>query len=359
MGWAKRLTKMQHSLWMVRTPGGELSTGCELGDWIRAPLPKLPGMTGFEEHADTGRRIASRQDLIAAGVTDAELRRLAWGGRRPMRAVYVERQGELDEDERLRAASIWAGRGTILTGAAALRLHVLTVRRLPPVTRFLVPMSRRSRSSALGFATLRTRRLPPCLIKRGVAVARVERSLADAARWNELSPRDLKGLAISVLQRGLTTPDRLARELEEGGIDGTAAVRDGVLAFRKGAWSIPEDIVANAVAEDPRFPVMLLNVPLETLDGRYIGRPDGYFEDAGVVVQVHSKEFHDGEDEAGRDRWAGTVERDTVYTSHQLTVVPVAPETIEWRLSEFLTTLAEIVESRRGQAPDGVRIRQA
>ncbi|MFT3877391.1 MAG: hypothetical protein QM708_13360 [Propioniciclava sp.] len=60
---------------------------------------------------------------------------------------------------------------------------------------------------------------------------------------------------------------------------------------------------------------MLANPTLTTTDGRRIGIPDGYFPDAGVVVQVHSRVFHDGVDADGHDRLAVTLERDLVYQS--------------------------------------------
>lgn len=313
-------------------------------------FPDLPDQPTF----------ASRRDLKRAKVSDTVLQGWRDNGRRPLRAVYAKHPHDLDElepAERLAAGSLWAGSGAVLTSSWALRLHGITVRREPALTRFLVPLSRRARTSARGFGTHRVRRMPPAVLRSGVRVVTLERALADAARFGDILAAELRRITISILQRRLSTPDRMGAELERNGIDGTSAVRDGVSAFRTGAWSDPEAILIEAVRACRDLPEMVANATLETTDGRWIGRPDGYFPDAGVVVQVHSRTFHSGEDEAGNDRWAATVEKDTVYTRHQLVVVPVTPETLDLRLDRFIQDLARIVGDRRGKAPLGVRMR--
>ena len=319
-------------------------------------------MTLDEQHHSDKPHFASRKELKRRKVSDTVLQRLADAGRRPLRSVYARDARDLDEldpVERLRAGALWAGSEATLTSTWALRLYGMEVRREPPVTRFLVPVSRRARVSARGFTTHRARRLPASVTREDVLVVPVERALADAARWGDILTTELRALTISILQRRLSTPDRIGAELERNGVDGTGAISEGVTAYRQGAWSMPESTLITAVREARDLPEMLSNAVLETSDGTWIGRPDGYFVDAGVVVQVHSKTYHSGTDERGHDRWSTTVEKDNVYTRHELVVVPVTPETLDLRLDKFISELTSIVDARRGKAPVGVRVRGA
>lgn len=262
--------------------------------------------------------------------------------------MYSRVPGAPPGESRALVGSLWAGPDAVLTGAAALRLHGVELPRATPALRFLVPASQRSRRSAMGFETVRTRRPPTRRVRGGVGVAALERALVDAGRFRELTRAELMGVTVAVLQRLLTTDDRIAAEIEGGRPAGTLGVHDGVRAHRGGAWSCPEADLAVAVEGDSRLPVMLLNPELVAEDETIIGIPDGYFPEAGVVLQVHSRRYHDGLDASGRDRWVDTVERDNRYARHGLVVVPVTPTTLAHDLPGFLDALVEILAGRAG-----------
>ncbi|MFK5645131.1 hypothetical protein ACI3ET_01265 [Ornithinimicrobium sp. LYQ121] len=78
-------------------------------------------------------------------------------------------------------------------------------------------------------------------------------------------------------------------------------------------------------------------------DGEVVGTPDGYIEDAGVVVQVHSRQFHQGIDDQGGDTWARTVEKDGDFVAAGVRVVGVTPWTLYSRPARFVTRLRKIV----------------
>lgn len=303
--------------------------------------------------------LATALQLKQAGTTPDALTHLAATGRRVVRGVYAPTKGPWSADVLLMAGLLWAGPRAALTGARALALHGVELPRAPVATRFLVPASHRSRRSARGYVTVRTRSMPATMVRGGVRVASLERALVDAGRFAEFTRAELKGLTLAVLQRRLSTDDRLATELEGGWNGGVAGVRDGVLAHRAGAWSVPEAVLQDAVERCADLPPMLANPRLETLAGEFIGVPDGFFPDAGVVVQVHSRAYHDGVDLEGNDQWAATVERDNEYTYHGLVVVPVTPETIRDRLDAYLEGLVANVDGRGSGAGDRVRVRAA
>lgn len=290
--------------------------------------------------------LATALQLKRAGATPDALAHLAATGRRGVRGVYAPTKGPWTADVLLRAGLLWAGPQAAPTGGRPLALHGVELPRAPVATRFLVPVSHRSRRSARGYITVRTRAMPATVVRGGVQVVSLERALVDAGRYAEFTRAELKGLTLAVLQRRLSTDDRLATEIEGGWNAAVPGIREGVLAHRAGAWSVPEAALQAAVERCADLPPMLANPRRETLAGEFIGVPDGFFPDAGVVVQVHSRAHHDGVDVDGHDQWAATVERDNEYTCRGLVVVPVTPETIRDRLDAYLEGLVTIVDGR-------------
>src|SRR5690606_25256309 len=83
---------------------------------------------------------------------------------------------------------------------------------------------------------------------------------------------------------------------------------------------------------------------LETAEGQLIGTPDGYFEEAGVAVQVHSRTHHQGIDDQGQDRWGRTVEKDSDFVAVGVRVIGVTPWTLYSRPGWFLARLRKVVD---------------
>jgi hypothetical protein len=170
------------------------------------------------------------------------------------------------------------------------------------------------------------------------------RALADAAVYEEHPPEELEHLTVSVLQRGLGTAEDLATELWLRPRGRVAPLWKGAHIFSEGAWSRPEGVLREVVDGDGGFPPLVTNCGLVRLDtGAYLGTPDGYLEDAGVAIQVHSRTYHQGIDDRGRDRWARTVEKDTPMVAAGIRVVGVTPWTLYARPSRFLQQLREVV----------------
>lgn len=313
-------------------------------------FPNIPGQMG----------LASTKQLLKAGASEWDLTQLAVSGQRVVRGVYRTGLGDLSQEQILMVGALWAGPRAVMTGVHALLLHGLLPGFEPLRTpRFLVPQSMRDRRNTLGMVTSRTRIMPRGQLKGGVHVAMPERALVDAAQGREVPASRLKMATMTVLQKRLTSLDRLTAEIGAKSDPLTGPLQDGMLAFRSGAWSPPEEELIKAVAAEPGLPEMLANVVLEDAEGRFIGIPDGYFVDAGVAVQVHSREFHRGPDENGRDRWASTVERDAGYQAYGIVVVPVVPETLDANMKGFLANLRLILAAHAGRGPKNIRVRPA
>jgi len=313
-------------------------------------FPDIPGQMG----------LASTRQLLKAGASEWDLTQLALRGQRVVRAVYRSGTGQLTPRQLLIAGSLWAGDHAVLTGGHALVVHGL-LDDLDPLARprYLVPPQHRARRNAVGMVSERTRNMPRHQLVEGLRVARPDRALVDAAVRREVTDSRLKMITMTLLQRRRTTLERLADEIGVHGDANTGPVQDGMLAFTAGAWSPPEEVLINAIRADGRFPTMDANPVLERTDGRFIGTPDGYFADSGVIVQVHSKRFHTGEEPSGEDRFARTLARDTDYQAYGLVVVGVAPETLDHDLPGFLSNLLLIIAAHEGRGPKHVRIRRA
>lgn len=330
------------------------------GNWStdsRACRPKSASMTRFVFPDIPGQRgMATTRQLKDAGATLAELQTLSRTGHRVLRTVYAARPGPIPEQDKLVAAFLWAGERSMLTGVHALKLHGFDIETNPPVAPFIVPATCRKRHRAAGVETIRSRTMPNPVMRDDIQIAPIERALADVSRLRQMTDRALKGLTISILQKRRSTPDRIAAELELHKRNATGGVLEGTVAARRGAWSVPEADLEAAVRAHPRLPVMMSNPKLMTAAGRPIGIPDGYFPDAGVVIQVHSKTHHTGTDQDGFDRWTDTLERDLTFKTYDLIVVPVTPETLHDRMAQFLTKVIAIITPRLGWESSNVKI---
>lgn len=319
-----------HWVWSAPGPAGTLAV------MTRTTAPAFPVTEGQYG-------LATLRQLLDAGFSRAAIRHAegrTWQCPRP--GVYASHLGPLDSDTRLAAAALWAGPSAVLTAGVALDRHGL---RGAPTDEavFLVPATARSRSDGQ-VRTVRTNREIAIAKESGcISMVGVERALVDLATRERPPARDLKALTMSALQRRLTHADRVRAELDRVRRPTTAPVWEALTAFARGAWSVPEDAFGQLLRSDPDLPEACYNVSLRTMGGRLIGTPDVFFPCAGVAAQVHSKQFHSGEDEDGTDLWSLTVEKDGAFTEHDVIVVGVTPRSIAVRPDQTLARVRTVV----------------
>lgn len=75
----------------------------------------------------------------------------------------------------------------------------------------------------------------------------------------------------------------------------------------------------------------------------------------GVAIMVHSREFHDGFSDDGRDQWEATIEADSVYEAYGIALAAVAPTALRDHPERFLDRLDRVVAAQHGRhRPRGV-----
>lgn len=310
--------------------------------------PRFPQIVGQ-------RGLATKRQLLSLGFSRAAIEhalRRDW--QLPLPGVVAGHRGPLDADIRLAAAALWAGSQAVLTGGVALDRYGL-----PGVSRsealFLVPASARARSAGAARSVRTSREIIVAKEIGCVQMVSLERALVDHALRQQATPqeartaRDLKALTIAGLQRGLTDIDRMEAELEHAWTRGVEPLRAGVDSFAKGAWSLPEDALATLFGDSPELDGFLLNTPLSTLGRTTIGTPDVFFPLAGVAGQVHSKQHHSGYSEDGTDLWSLTVEKDGVFTDHDIIVIGVTPRSLAQRPQAVLDRFRRVVSRNQGR----------
>ncbi|QFG69533.1 hypothetical protein [Ornithinimicrobium pratense] len=314
------------------------------------PRPDFPSIVG--QHG-----LATYRQLRQAGWSEGQIRHArstVW--QCPFPSVVAAHRGPVDATTQLIAATLWAGPRAILSGTSALRLLGL---RVPGRLRFVyvVPATGRARRHGIA-SVVRSAREVPGVQKMGIVqAAPAARALADAAVYEAVAAQDLEALAIAVLQRGLCTAQEMELELWQRPHRKVAGIGVGLAGFLGGAWSRPEAALRRVVDLEPDLPQMLTNIRLERVSDReLVGYPDGFFPDLGLVIQVHSRQHHQGVDDQGGDRWAGTVEKDSAYVAVGARLLGVTPWTLYSQPRRFLTRLRQTVALGPASPMPAVRV---
>jgi len=150
-------------------------------------------------------------------------------------------------------------------------------------------MDRHVKSS--GFVIVeRTARLPEPLVVKGYPVAPIARCLFDAGRRNT-SRQAIRAFVLKAIQRRLVSVEEFQDELKHGQRRWTAVLRDVLLDAASGVRSVQEARLRDVILKSG-LPEPLWNPRLETVNGGFIAEPDGYYDDIGMALELHSREHH-------------------------------------------------------------------
>ncbi|WP_244199996.1 hypothetical protein [Amycolatopsis thailandensis] len=206
----------------------------------------------------------------------------------------------------------------MITGIEACRLQGLRPASLPadPGLHLLIPHDRKIRS--VGFVTTeRTVRLPAPAIRNDVPLAPLVRATTDAVR-QLADPLASEELLIEAIQQGRCHPKALLWELNHGTQRGTAIPRR-LLTDWVDIRSMAESR-AKVLSRRLTTPPSHWNAELFDVSGKYLGRPDAWWDDVGLIWEIDSFDFH-----FHRAGYQRTVDRNTRYATSGLIVVQTLP----------------------------------
>lgn len=285
--------------------------------------------------ADSQLGLITAAQLAELGVETSTTSRRVGGGMwtRVLPGVHLVGGGLPSRRQRERAALLYAGEGSLLTGTSALRILGFRALRLqetnddeperPEPVHVLVPHQRRRTST--GFVRVeRTHRLPVGARRGGLDLAPLVRAVGDAARRMRRQS-DATALVAESLQRGWATYDDLRLELAEGPVRGSAFFRQALDGLASGAHSVPEVDLAGEL-DAAGIPHVVLNARLLSAEGAFITIADAWLDDVGVAIEVDSVEHH-----ASGHGFDRTVRRNSRYAAAGVLVVTVLPRDIRER----------------------------
>jgi hypothetical protein len=278
-------------------------------------------------------QVITRSQVLARGMTvSALVHRLRSGGpwQRLLPGVFLAVTGAPADNQRDIAALLYAGPGSLLTGAAALRLWGV---RAPysSLIDVLIPDSKQRKSA--GFVRIRaTARMPTETFTLGPRrYVPLARAVGDTARsLSRLA--DVRALVASVVQQDKCSPAALAAELEDGPVQGSALLRVAVGDVYTGTRSNPEadlkDLLIRAKLPMPEF-----NPELYAGE-EFIGSPDAWWQYAGVASEMDSREYHLSPKDHER-----TLARDRRMRKYGINVLHFTPRQIRTQPAEVIATI--------------------
>jgi very-short-patch-repair endonuclease len=285
--------------------------------------------------------VITRGQAQEAGLTDSALRhRLRPGGpwRVLLPSVYIAATGLPSIAQQQMAAQLYGGPQSVITGPAAALSHGIQAPRSEFVD-VLVPLTRQRQDS--GFARLhRTSRMPDRVYDFGpIRFSLAPRAVADTVR-GLTSLRDVRAVVADAVQRRRCDIRELVAELSAGPSAGSALFREALGDVVDGIRSTAEGDLKDLLAKS-RLPTPLFNASV--YDGEtFVARPDAWWPQYGVAVEVDSHQWHLSPHDHDR-----TLERQRRMAKLGILVLPFTPRQIRTEQAEVLAAIRDALGSAR------------
>jgi very-short-patch-repair endonuclease len=293
--------------------------------------------------------VISRQQALTCGMSPEELRhRIRPDGpwQRLVAGVYLAATGTPTRRQLEVAALLCAGTSSVLTGMAALLHHGIRVRETRTIT-VLVPAGQ-ARASRAYVRVWPTTRMPEFVFTDGaVRFADAARAVADAARELQ-SFREVRAVTADAVQRGRCRIDQLAEELAHAPVRQSAWLRRTLAEVADGVRSAAEGDL-HSLIRAAGLPAPIFNARL------YIGPDllavvDAWWPDAGVAVEVDSREWHLSPEDSQR-----TARRSRGMSAKGIIMLHVTPNQIRTEAEKIVADIRDALESGRARPPLAIR----
>jgi hypothetical protein len=277
-------------------------------------------------------------------------RRCLPGGpwRRLLPGVILLNPAGPNDRQRIDAALLRGGAGSMVTGLWAARSHGLRRTPDPAEVHLLVPAEREVTSA--GFALVeRTTRLPQPLHRKGIPVAPIERAVLDAARRMR-NFDSIRAMLAEAVQRGRCRPEMLGRELELGSQRGSALPRRALLELLAGVRSAAEGD-AYQLWKRAGLPDADWNVAVYDEYGVYVGTPDAWLDSVAFGWEIDSKEFH-----FELEGYSRTLARNARYTAAGIVILQTLPARLQTEPDAVIRELRAAYEAAQRRPRPPVRL---
>jgi hypothetical protein len=291
---------------------------------VAAAIVALVTRAGRDDEADwvltSQRQVVSRpQALTALSLTRHGLQhRIRPGGpwRRLLPGIYLAATGEPSWEQLAMAAQLYAGPGSLITGLAALRFHEI---RSPQTDYVDVLTPRALKTASCDFVVIhRTRRMPQNrMYSLATTYAPPARAVADAVGGLKRIG-DARTIVASAVQQHQCSLDQLTRELGQRRRPGSDLLRTVLAEVQDGIRSGPEGDLRTVIAGSG-LPKPLYNADLY-VQGKFLARPDAWWQEAGVAAEVDSREWH-----LLPEDWARTMRRHDQITGEGILLLHFTP----------------------------------
>lgn len=283
--------------------------------------------------------VVSRAQALRAGLSRHAIGyRLRDGGpwKLLLPGVYLTLRGVPTQAQWETAAILYGGPGAVITGAAALRFYEFRqIRRQDgDAVDILIP-ARFQRASKGCVRVHRTWNVPSMWVK-GPSVRRYAfpaRAVVDTARWlTDL--REVRALVGDAVQNRHCAIAQLADELRVGGTPNGALLRKVIAEATAGVRSAPEAELRDLIIK-ARMPMPLFNPRLYLPNGNFIACPDAWWPDAGVAIEIDSRQWH-----LAPDDWERTMTRHSDLGQYGIVTLHAAPHQLRTDPAPFLCKAA-------------------
>lgn len=165
------------------------------------------------------------------------------------------------------------------------------------------------------------------------------------------SLRDVRATVADAVQRGRCTVKGLLTELTEGPNAGSGMFRQALADVADGIRSAAEgDLRDLLLKSGPDLPLPLFNAELYAAGGVFIARPDVWWPEHGVAVEVDSREWH-----LSPEDHANTLTRGRRMAKYQIVVLRFTPRQIRTDPAEVIQDIKQALNSARGRPPLNLR----
>jgi hypothetical protein len=264
--------------------------------------------------------VVSRRQLSEHGVSVGHVRwQLGRTWRQLLPGVVLLGTDLPTPSQRCIAGQLYGGSECWLAGPSAAAMFGFLPEHADPRVHLLVPATSKPRN-VNWVIVRRTRLMNERIVQHGpLRLSCRPRAVIDAAAV--LPESAARELMIDVVRRRLVRLDDLSHWVEVRQTHGRVRLRRALLEAAAGAWSVPEADLAALVQTSRVLPTAWLNPGLEDEAGTRLTTPDVWFDDVGMAVMIHSRQFH-----AGVLQWDATVADDSELSSYRIVVVGVTPE---------------------------------